>query len=183
MKTIQKKRFPKKTIAITVVILVLVAGALTYVYAFNGSILGWKKAQNTANGGSLINYGPATSEQQQAGAKTKSGSNSDTTPTPTPIPGSSKKNVQITITYANQNGSTVQIGTQISAIDDTGICTLTLTSSGKTTVTRTANTQALASTSTCQGFTVPVSTGTWHILIEYSSSTLTGSASQDIVIQ
>ena len=53
MKTIQKKKFPKKIIVIIVVILVIVVGALTYVYAFNGSILGWKKAQNTSNGGNV----------------------------------------------------------------------------------------------------------------------------------
>jgi hypothetical protein len=184
MKTIQKKKFPKKIIATAVLILVLVAGALIYVYAFNGNILGWKKAQNTSNGGN-INYGPATSEQQQAGAKTKSGSNSDTTPTPTPIPGSNKKSVQLIITSANINGSMLHIAVQIDAVDSTGLCTLTLTSTGQSTVTKTANTQALASTSTCQGFDVPLSelpSGTWHILVEYSSSALSGSATQDKVI-
>lgn len=157
-------------------VLVLLVAAFTYVYAFNGNILGWK----------AVNNKPATTEQQQAGSKAKSSSNSDTTPAPTTIPGSDKKNVQLTITSANQNGSDLQIGVLISAVENTGVCTLTLTSAGETTVTKTANTQALASTSTCQGFDVPVSelsAGTWHILIDYSSSTLIGSASQDKVIK
>ncbi|MCX6728195.1 MAG: hypothetical protein NTV39_00275 [Candidatus Saccharibacteria bacterium] len=190
MKTYQKKKFPKKIIVIVAIaiVLVLIAGALTYVYAFNGSILGWNKAQNTSNNSGNINYGPATTEQQQAGAKTKSGSNSDTPPTPTTVPGSNKKNVQVAITSANPNSPNgpLQIRAQISAVDDTGVCTLTLTSSGKTTVTKTANTQPLASISTCKGFDVPLSelsVGTWSAQIQYSSSTLSGSTSQDIVIK
>ncbi len=187
---IQTKGKSKKTKTLIIVgfsVLVLVVAALTYVYALNGSILGWKKAQNTSNGGN-INYGPATSEQQQAGSKTKSGSNSDTPPTPTTVPGSNKKNIQVSITSANPNSPNgpLQIRAQISAVDDTGVCTLTLTSAGKTTVTKTASTQSLASISTCKGFDVPLSelsAGTWSAQIQYSSTTLTGSITQDVVIK
>jgi hypothetical protein len=188
MKIINKKRFPKKIVAICIVVLLLViASALTYVYAFNGNLLGWKKSatQNINNDQNSVNSDPATPEQQKAGTTIKSGS-SDTPPAPTAIPGSDKKNVQITITAANQNESTLQIRTLISAVDNTGICTLTLTSVGKTTVTKTANSQALASTSTCQGFDVLVSelsVGTWHAVIEYGSTLLVGSANQDIVVK
>jgi len=179
MKIKSLKRSTKTKMIIVIVgavLLLAVISALTYVYAFNGNILGWKATSN----------GPATTEQQQSGSSAKSGSNSDSTPAPATIPGNDKKNVQLTITAANQNGSILQIRALIGAVENTGVCTLTLTSTGKTTVTKTADTQALASTSTCQGFDIPVSelsTGTWNILIQYSSPSLTGSVTQDVTIK
>lgn len=184
MITKNKHKFPKKIIATSLVVL-LIASVLICVYIFKDNLLGWKTSQNLTQGDNTINYGPATQEQQKAGNQTKSGS-SDVPPTPTNIPGSDKKNVQITITSASQNGSSLHIGTLIGAIEDTGTCTLTLTSTGQPTIIKTSTTQALASSSTCQGFDIPISDlpiGTWHILIEFSSSTLTGSATIDKVIK
>jgi len=158
------------------------------VYVFNGNLFGWKSPTNSPSGNGSVNYGPATSEQQKSGSQIKSGStnSSDTPPAPTPITGSTKKNVQVTVTAANQNGSTLQIRVLISAVENTGTCTLTLTRAGQPTVIKTADTQALASTSTCKGFDVPtseLSTGAWQALITYDSSTLTGSATKTITLQ
>ena len=187
IKNLHKSTTTKKVLLISCVILVLIAIPLIYVYAFNGNLFGWKKptTQDTNQNQNSVNYDPATIEQQKAGTTVKSGS-TDSPPEPTPIPGSDKKNVQMTITAANQNGSTLQIRTLIGAVEDTGVCTLTLTSAGKSTVTKTVNSQALASTSTCKGFDIPVSelsAGTWHAFIEYTSTALIGSADQDIVIK
>lgn len=199
MKYITKKRFPKKLIIASAVIILLIAAAATYVYAFNGSLFGWKSPQSTTSGSDAVDYGPATSEQQKSGAQTKSSSvnnssdsskpstnNSDTPSAPTPIPDSSKKSVQVAITAANQNGAILQIRTQINAVEDTGKCTLTLTKTGQPPVTKTADVQAYASISTCMGFDVPVSelsVGTWQALISYDSTTLTGSVSKFIAIK
>lgn len=186
MKIISKKEFPKKIIITVSVVLLIIIIALTYVYAFNGNLFGWKKFQNTVRGNSTVDYGPATTEQKQAGSETKSGSNSDKPPAPTTIPDSTKKNVQVTITAANQNDSILQIRVLISAVEDTGTCTLTLTSTGQTTVTKTSGVQASASTSTCQGFDIPtseLSVGTWHIVAEYNNASLTGTYSMDKVIK
>jgi hypothetical protein len=182
-----KKSTNRKNLIIICVVLLFIASSIIYVYAFNGNLFGWQKSTtpDTNQDQKSVNYDPATPEQQKAGTTVKSGS-TDTPPTPTPIPGSDKKNVQLTITAANQNESTYQIRTLISAVEDTGICTLTLTSTGKTTVIKTTNSQALASTSTCQGFDIPVSelpVGIWHAVIEYNSTALTGSANQDIVVK
>ncbi len=185
MKYVTKKTFPKKIIIASAVIILLVAGALTYVYAFNGNLFGWKASNNVPSGNNKIDYGPATSEQQKAGTNTKT-SSADTPPAPTPIPSSTKKNVQVTITAANQNGSILQIRALIGAVENTGTCTLVLTRAGQSSVTKTAGTQALSSTSTCQGFDVPtseLSTGTWQALITYDSHTLTGSATKSITVQ
>ncbi len=173
------------TVFCLIIVLALVAGSLLYVYAFKGNLFGWEVTKNSADNSS-INYSTATKEEQQAGAQAKAGSNNDTPPTPKTVTGSTKKNVQIAITAANLNGSTLQVRTLISAVADAGTCTLELTREGHQTITETAGSQALASTSTCQGFNIPVSglaVGTWHILVEYSSSTLAGSTSQDVVIK
>jgi len=179
----------KKLSLIAGAILLLIAIPLTYVYAFNGSLFGWKKPtiENTNVDNDSINYGPATPEQQQAGDSVKSGSTTDTPPKPTPIPGSSKKSVEVSITSLNSNSPNgpLQIRAQIGAVDDTGVCTLTLTSPGRSMVTKTASTQSLASISTCNGFDVPLSelsAGIWKAQIQYSSNALSGTASQDVDI-
>lgn len=171
------------------ILLLAAIATLTYVYAFNGDLFGWKKHQNSVQDNGTINYSPATTEQQKAGSKAKSGSSSDTPPAPTQIPGSDKKNVQVTITAptgATQNGSVLQIRVLIGAVENTGTCTLVLTRAGQSSVTKTAGTQALSSSSTCQGFDVPtseLSAGTWQALITYESSTLTGTATRSITVQ
>jgi hypothetical protein len=133
-----------------------------------------------------IDNNPPTKEQIDAGNNTKSGSTSDTPPEPTPIQDSDKKSVQVAITAANQNGSLLQIRALISAVETTGTCTLTLTNTQNNTVTKAAGVQALATTSTCQGFDILISelsTGSWHIDLEYSNDSLTGTATQDVVIK
>ena len=199
MITATKKRFPKKLIIASSVVILLVAGALTYVYSLNGSLFGWKVSKNTTSDNNKINYGPATSEQQKSGTQTKSDSvnnnsdpakpttnSSDTPPAPTPVPDSSKKSVLVAITAANQSGANFQIRTQINTVSDTGTCMLTLTKTGQPTVTKTAGVQAYASISTCKGFDVAVSElslGTWQASISYDSSDLTGHISTSITIK
>ena len=187
IKKLRKSTTAKKIIIIGGVVLVLVAIPLTYIYAFNGNLFGWQASKTVINNHSqdTIDYNPATPEQQKAGDQTKSGSN-DTLITPSASTGSDKKDVQVTITAADQNGSTLQIRTLVNAVENTGTCTLTITSTGRPTVTETANIQSLANTSTCQGFDIPISelsVGTWNILVGFSSDTLTGSATMNKVIR
>jgi len=190
MKLVTKKIYHKKLFVSAAIVLLAVAGMFAYVYAFHGNLFGWKSTQATP---STINYGPATSDQQKNGATIKSNgatsssaSGSDKPPAPTPIPASTQKSVSVSITAANQNGSILQIRALIGAVENNGTCTLTLSQAGQQTITKTAATQALASTSTCQGFDVPtseLSTGVWHITITYDSPTLTGAATKDVTIK
>jgi len=167
---------------------VLLAGASAFAY-FN-KVWPFQKSDS-----STINTKPATKEQQDAGqqvkqtnadedAKNKSnGSDQPAAPVPQP---NSKSSVTVSITAANQNGSMLQIRSLIEAVDSTGTCTLTLTKSGSATVTKTAGVQALASSSTCQGFNVPtseLSKGTWSINLVFENSTLKGEASKTVDVQ
>ena len=89
----------------------------------------------------------------------------------------------LSITNVAQSGSNVTIRTLIDKVTTEGTCSMTITNltNGKTYAQK-VNVQALASSSTCQGYNVPVSTlssGKWKISIDYKvGNTSYGSASQ-----
>lgn len=174
----------RNIIALSTLVVALAMGGF-YAYSKYSDVNTTDQQSGSTN---KVNYDKATKEQQDAGSTIKKDSvtgGSDNQVPPT-APGNTKKNIQVTITAANQNGSTLQIRALISAVEDTGTCTLTLTQPGKTAVTKTASTQALASASTCKGFDVPtseLSTGTWQALINYDSPALIGSATKTITLQ
>ncbi len=187
MKIIKQKS--KKTLIIIIAAaVVLLTGSSAFAY-FNK--LGPFSSSQNPN----VNTKAATKEQQDAGQQVKqekadedakskpSGSDQPAAPVPQP---SGKSTVTVSITAANQNSGMLQIRNLIEAVDSTGTCTLTLTKSGSTTVTKTAGVQALASSSTCQGFNIPVSElskGTWNIDLLFENSTLKGTASKTVDIQ
>lgn len=172
----------KKTIVFTLCALVVIAVAIaTLLYLKNQSD---KQQDKTSD----------AKQQKAAGEQTKSNaidaSNgkaeaNDTPPAPQPIEGTSKSSVGVTMTASTQNGSVYQMRFQIDSPTTDGTCTLTLTK-GSSTVTKTANVQALAKISTCQGFDVPVSElspGQWSAHLSYESSTLTGSTTSTITVR
>ena len=184
---IQSKKMSKTPLIIAAALIALLAvAALTYVYAFNGSILGWSNHKTSSNDkpSTNTNLDKPTDEQIKAGNDIKN-ENTDTSPAPLPQPGSDKQSVEVIITTPNQNAGTLQVHTQISTVVNTGQCTLTLSRTGQK-VTKTADVQALASTSTCKGFDIPVSelsTGSWQATLIYENDSLTGTASKLITIQ
>ncbi|MFY9228214.1 MAG: hypothetical protein WAO28_02710 [Candidatus Microsaccharimonas sp.] len=188
----QPKKLSKLPFLLTLAGLVLLGVlSLTYVYVFNGSIFGWNNRNTPTNEMPLTNLETPTDEQIQAGDDIKKGNldnpdgSSGAPTTPTPQPGSAKQSVEVIITATNQNNGILQVRTQISRVVNTGQCTVTLTKSGNT-VTKTADTQALASTSTCKGFDIPVSelsAGSWNMTLTYESDTLLGTNSKVITIQ
>lgn len=98
---------------------------------------------------------------------------------------STTSTVNMSISAANQDGTTVYIRTLIEAVTSSGACTLTMTGPDSKTYTNTAKVQALASSSTCQGFNIPttsLSKGTWNFTITFENTTQKGSASGTITI-
>lgn len=189
---IQSKKISKTPLILVVIaVVLLVASILSYVYIFNGSIFGWSNHYTTSNDTPATNLDMPTDEQIKAGNDIKKGNlneskNNKGTPSGSVgQSGDNKESVEVTITAANQNSGTLQIRTQISKVVNTGQCTIRLTKSGKT-VTKTADIQSLASTSTCKGFDIPVSelsAGSWNAILTYESATLSGTASTIIAIQ
>lgn len=96
---------------------------------------------------------------------------------------SNDKDVQITAAYIN--GDTFQVRTLIPTITTSGTCTLTMSAPGQETYTATAGVQALSSSSTCQGFDVPMSSlgsGTWKISVTYTGTASSSTATKEVVI-
>lgn len=185
------KKAIKKPIIITVAAIALIAMALCmYVYLFNGTIFGWSnKSVAKVND---VNYSNPTKEQSDAGKQIEQNNSSDDpnqvgsdrAPQPSSADGN-KANTPVTITASGQNGNIVQIRTLISAITNTGTCTLTLTKQGQT-ITKTSAVQSMPSSATCQGFDVPVNElnpGIWQIAITFNNDTMTGTANGSVSVQ
>lgn len=165
------------------VVVLLVVAAFLYVYKFDGNLFGWTTKSNTQDT-TTDKQVESTDEQKEAGDNTTEGG-SDKPPSPAPQTGSDKKTVEVLITAANQNSGVLQVRALISTVVNTGNCTLTLTKSGQT-VTKTADTQALSSTSTCKGFDIPVSelsSGSWQLNLIYENDSLKGTASKIVTVE
>lgn len=181
MKSI-KKTNRKKIAIICAVIIALIAVAV-------GAYLILVKTPSQSKQEQVTNLQPATQSQINAGdtikqTATENGSKPSASHTDTPTPTSGSQ-VDVTITAANQNGANFSVRALIGELTTSGTCTLTLTKSS-TEVTKTSPIQALANSSTCQGFDIPtsqLSSGVWHLTLTVSTSDKTGSAAKDISIQ
>lgn len=191
-----KNKLIKISIITAAIIIIIIACVFVYVNKFNGSIFGWTNTKSITSGvKSSTNLDKPTDAQIKAGndAKqnavdpTKPGTSGSDTPPPVTPPesGSTKSTVAVQISAAAQNGSVFQLHALIDAVENTGTCTLTLIK-GSFSVVKTAGVQALSTTSTCQGFDIPISElgpGDWQAALVYSSDTVNGSASKTITIQ
>lgn len=118
-------------------------------------------------------------------SSTKTTSGSDRPPSPTPSSSGGKSEVSTIISANNQNGSVFQIRALIQTVVSDGTCTLNGTSASGKTVQKTSGVQPQPSTSTCQGFEIPVSElsqESWNFTISFENSSLRGSASKEVVI-
>lgn len=189
MQSIKTKRSKKKTL-----LLILIFAGM-----FLATSLGYAAYRNIgpfANDSAVeetINYEEPTVEQVETGNAVKqqtadsSSSSSKTSSSPNkPVGSSAKSNVSVEITNEpKNNGGTLSVKTLVQELDSSGVCKLTLSKSGQPTITKTAKTQALASTSTCQGFSVNVSNlakGTWNLKISYSSDKSSGTVSESVTL-
>jgi cytoskeletal protein RodZ len=194
MKIASRKNTKKYFLIAGIVVVLIVGGLATYVFAFKGTLFGWP--HKTTSDDSSISYSKPTDEQIKAGTDIKQGSvdkgeekpssssNTDHPTDQTPGQAGAKTAVSMTITAANQNGSVFQLRSLISTVTNSGTCTLTLTQGSKV-VTKTAGVQASASTSTCKGFDVPVSelgSGVWQANLHFENDNVTADASQKITV-
>ena len=170
-----KKKYPKKLIiTISVVVLLIVAGLLWY-YAFASSNPTEQEPKDSTEQGVSTNSSSASGEEK-----------SNTKADDQPVEHEKEKNIQPpyegevvnssnsltgVINYKAVTDGNLIIRTTINQTLSSGTCQLTLSSNDKT-VTKSANIVQNPSSSTCQGFDVPVSElgqGTWQIDIEITS--------------
>jgi len=141
-----------------------------------------------------INSSPATEAEIDAGNQSKSdtvnndekdSSGSDTPVAPVTDASGNTSTTEVNITSVNQSSSDLSVKVLIQTILSGGECTITM-KNGARNYTSTVTIQALPSTSTCEGFTIPLnqlSQGTWATTISIKSGSVVGAASQDIKVE
>lgn len=182
---INNSKNKKKIVVTTSVVLVLILAGIGYVFANN-------VFNTNPQSGPTTNLNPATDEEKKEGDSTKSSTiesedtssestkNEDSTNQP-----STPSTVSVQTSASAQNGTTYQLRYLIEAVVNDATCTLTL-KNGSTMVTKTSKTQALAQSSTCQGFDISTSElrpGTWEASLVVNGNNLTGSTSSTIRVQ
>lgn len=182
------KTFTRKKVLIVLVVLVIFGAAGFFVTKalhfgpFSNNIFSDEVGQPTKS----IDYNPPNPDQTKAGEAAKQqaengaqGSDPPLPPTP-PTSGTSKSQVAMEVTAANVDNGTFYLRTLIQAISNTGVCNLTATGPNGKTYSASASIQAGPSTSTCQGFNIPLSSlspGSWKFQITFENDTLRANAS------
>lgn len=175
---IKKKKNRKKLIIISLSILIAIGLAIGGAAMAGFGPFAKKKEDNKS-----YNTSPPTKDQKSAGqaaADDVKASEEKPGDEDTPKPPS---NLVISITSANQMDGMLRIRTMIDKLVQ-GTCTLSL-KKGSQEITRSADTQALASTATCKGFDIPNSelqSGEWELSITLTANGETASTSQNISI-
>lgn len=183
------KNYKKIFAAVSVGIIILVASSVAAYYFELGPF--------NSRTNESVNLEPAKEEEKSTGSDTKQSTleqnnagkhntGSDPSPAPQPVEGSNKKSVGMEISAANQTDTSLQVRTYIQTVTDTGVCSLSIKNANGVTYTATADVQALASTTTCKGFDIPVeklSPGRWTVVINFSNDNLIASATKVVVIK
>ena len=182
----------KKYLIITSLIIILIASfGLVGYYSNNKNTVKYQQQKAGVNikqrilgtNNSSSSNSSSSPSTQSSGSGSSSGSSNNTTSSGS-SPTSGITNIPIEITSTSQTSNTLEIRTQINEITSSGKCTLTMTS-GSNSINQSASVQALASISTCEGFNVPLSSlssGSWTIIINYSSTGQTGSVTKQVNI-
>lgn len=180
MKSITNRQTPKKKhliiglIAVVIVVLSLF-GCFLFVNKSPQDAQHPPTVDNTSGNQSDIDE-PQSNDTPQSDIPAKTNTGATNT---SPI------NPAITITASNQNGSIYQVRTLINVVVSDGTCTLTLTN-GNHTVAKSSGVQANPSSSTCQGFDVPVSElspGDWDLTVTFSNETHQAKTSKTVTIK
>lgn len=185
-----RKKNKKRTIIILAIVAILVIGAGVTTYIL------WPR-ENT-NESTVTNDGDNKEDEEDSQTQTDQDTNSQATEAAPqspivhedekdiaqPYEGSninSSSSLSGTITYSAVSGDTVIIRTTVDQVIGSGNCEIVL-SNGAKTVTKTSNIAQNPSSSTCEGFDIPVvelGAGNWNIAIEIKDTrnrnvTLTG---------
>ena len=141
-------------------VLLLVAVISAVDYFKTGSLFGWNpfstKVQPTSGNNppspQQINNGSGIKATALDSGKT-SGSDQPAAPV---AQADGRLLVQVDITSVNKINSITRVGVLISTLDQSGTCTITVTTkAGDTVYTASAGVQALPNSSTCKGFDIP----------------------------
>lgn len=177
---IKKSTNKKKLIIVLILALLLIGGGFAvYAYRVNQQ----QAAQDTSSQEEKrlndISLDPPTEEEIKAGNETKKQTTENEGQPTTP-----PDTLNVTLTATNKNGELFQVRSLISKLSSGGTCELKMTKDSAV-ITKTASVQALASSSTCQGFDVPISelsSGTWKLILTVTIDGISGQATKDVEI-
>lgn len=185
MKTNNRSKKFKILLLSLAALLLMSCGAYAY-YQFTSNIV-------QDNG--MINYGPATEDEKKTAQQIKDRvvenksetpvSGSDPSPTPVQQSDGSLPVVGVSIVAAINNGDNYRVQTMIQTVTNSGQCSLEITDSANHVYKSTSEVQALPSSSTCKGFTIPSSaldTGKWMIKLQFQNDSVRGSAEKEVVV-
>jgi cytoskeletal protein RodZ len=134
---------------------------------------------STSQTNSTINYTKPTEQQMTAGTQAKEQAADSKTAQQDSDKSSSSLGVTITTV---QPGTVVYIRAMIDKVTTSATCHLAMVGPGQKTYSAEAPTQALAGTSTCRGFNIPMTSlapGVWKITVSVTDGTLSGSATTE----
>jgi len=188
MKITNKQKRTKRNYKVLILVLVGLAILLLSYYFISLKLGTWP------NETTKINTSPATQAEIDAGNKSKTdtiendGKNvtgSDSPAAPIKDESNNTSSTQVDITSVNQSSSNLTVKVLIQTILSTGECTITM-KNGALSYTSTVPVQALPSTSTCEGFSIPLnqlSKGAWQSTISVKSGSIVGSTSKEIQVK
>jgi len=181
MKIIKNKKHKKLLIIISIITVFLISIAAVYFYSQNinskVSTPPNNSSKNKTDKVNVIDLNKPTTEEINAGNVVKKETVNNITP--------NEPSFNITISAANQNDNIMQIRTLIDTTISSGTCELIMKQGDKI-VSKAADIQSLASTSTCKGFDIPISelsSGNWNLTISATSGAQTNTVSKDIQVQ
>lgn len=180
MKSIRNS--PSKTkkkllISLLVVVFALILYLLS-AYAYKFWPFSASTTLRTEEGTNVVNYDAPTEEQTNAGTEIKEKLATNTTNEDN---SSNSNTIPVTISSV-QPGETVYIRALIGKVTSTATCKLNMSGPEGRNYTATVPVQAMASTSTCQGFNIPMSAltaGDWKITILVSDGSSSGEVSTE----
>jgi len=182
--TFKKKSSKKSLIIVISVLAAIVVGWLYYAYHYQTWPFHSASKPKISSISRKIDYSPPTDDQTKSGADTKSeiaDGSKDKGATAQPPTTTPQNTLGVTITTV-QPGQTVYIRAIISSVVSSATCTLTMTGPNGKTYSATAPVQPMASSSTCQGFNVPMTSlasGAWQITVAVTDGANTGSATTE----
>lgn len=182
--TSQKKSSKKPLVIIVSILAVaaIVAGWLYYAHHYQTWPFHSESKPESSQTSRKIDYSPPSDDQTKNGAGVKGqiadGSKDEGSATQPTTP---QNTLGVTITSV-QPGQTVYVRAMINSVMSSATCTLNMTGPNGKTYSATAPVQPMASSSTCQGFNIPMTnltSGNWQITVTVTDGASTGSATTE----
>lgn len=181
MYSINKNKKPsKRYLVIAIAFILILAGYTASAYQLN---LWPFQSKDT------VNLSPASDDEKSAGENIKSDTvnpSSDSKETPSNDVDPSVTSLSVDFSATTQTDFNYQIRILIGSVLANGKCTITVTKTGSPTYTAEARIQPGPSSSTCQGFDIPLAnlnSGTWTASVSVESDNATGTATKEISIK